>query len=537
MGKIGDLWVRLGLKSEDYKKGIKEANQQTEGFGAKLGKMKAGALAVWAAVGASVLAFAKQMKEATNRVGDAWDMFIAKSTAGWNTFIQSLSAWNWDNFIGRIREARAAAEGLQSALDAEFEINNSIRLQKAAMAEELAELEILAKNVAKPYEERAKAAQKYLSMVKPIYDQELALANKLLDAQQGRWLAGTGLTDSEQTRKDLSQFLVDYGKYEDLAASLAFVRNHESAAGTRKRSRLSFEEQVALSKEYMAHKGVIAGYQGSYGTDLLELSKVYENLRGDKDTMPLVDALIRAGQAAAAFNQETKKMQQALNAASVKIGGDATDIAVVMEAITQLAMEDIDNLEDAFEDIELEIPPIDTSALDAGLAAIEENAAKYEEALAKAAQANAMLEGAIVATTANAFQAFSDLLLGIEGANAETVLAALMQPFADTAGQLGSMLITEGLAIEAFKTSLSSLQGGVAIAAGAALLAVSAAMKSGIKALAGNQAGAGSSVSYGGAMGNPLENYESTLTVYVEGKISGSDILLAGKKTQSKWNR
>ena len=25
MGKIGDLWVRLGLKSDDYKKGMKDA--------------------------------------------------------------------------------------------------------------------------------------------------------------------------------------------------------------------------------------------------------------------------------------------------------------------------------------------------------------------------------------------------------------------------------------------------------------------------------------------------------------------------------
>ena len=143
MGKIGDLWVRLGLKSDDYKKGMRDAQKETTSFSGKLGKMKAGALAVWAAVGAGVLSFAKQMKNATNRVGDAWEMFIAKSTAGWKTFIQSLSAFNWDNFIGRFKEARAAAEELQSALDASFEISNSIKLQKAAMAEELASLEII----------------------------------------------------------------------------------------------------------------------------------------------------------------------------------------------------------------------------------------------------------------------------------------------------------------------------------------------------------------------------------------------------------
>ena len=30
---------------------------------------------------------------------------------------------------------------------------------------------------------------------------------------------------------------------------------------------------------------------------------------------------------------------------------------------------------------------------------------------------------------------------------------------------------------------------------------------------------------------------KTSLTIYVEGKISGSDILISGKKTQNKWDR
>ena len=52
MGKIGDLFVRLGLKSDDFKKGIKDAKKETQGFGKTLSNMKAGALAVWATIGA-----------------------------------------------------------------------------------------------------------------------------------------------------------------------------------------------------------------------------------------------------------------------------------------------------------------------------------------------------------------------------------------------------------------------------------------------------------------------------------------------------
>lgn len=119
------------------------------------------------------------------------------------------------------------------------------------------------------------------------------------------------------------------------------------------------------------------------------------------------------------------------------------------------------------------------------------------------------------------------------------VLAALLSPFADLATRLGVIILTTGKGIEAFKVSLQSLQPGVAFAAGAGLIALGAAMKSGIQALA-NQGGntGGSAMSYGSTSGSAAAmNYESTLTVEVVGKISGNDIVLSGKKTNDKNSR
>ena len=45
MGKIGDLFVRLGLKSDGFKKGMQDAKKETQGFGNTLKNMKAGAVA------------------------------------------------------------------------------------------------------------------------------------------------------------------------------------------------------------------------------------------------------------------------------------------------------------------------------------------------------------------------------------------------------------------------------------------------------------------------------------------------------------
>jgi hypothetical protein len=121
--------------------------------------------------------------------------------------------------------------------------------------------------------------------------------------------------------------------------------------------------------------------------------------------------------------------------------------------------------------------------------------------------------------------------------DAKQVLASLLQPFGDTMISLGEMLLAEGLGIEAFKESLKSLNGGVAIAAGLGLIALGSALSSGIRALA-DGGGSTSTGSYtGGSSTADVQNYTSELTIYVEGRISGSDIVLAGNKTINKWRR
>jgi hypothetical protein len=101
------------------------------------------------------------------------------------------------------------------------------------------------------------------------------------------------------------------------------------------------------------------------------------------------------------------------------------------------------------------------------------------------------------------------------------------------------MLLAQGIAVEAFKKSLESLQGAPAIAAGLSLIAISAAMKSGIKALAKGGGGTGSTASYGGSSygSTAAQNYESTLTVNVVGTISGSDIALSLDRTRKNQKR
>ena len=544
MSKIGDLIVRMKLQYEDYKKGLKNASAETKGFAGTLGKIKGVGLAVWGAIGAAAISFAKQLINSTNSIGDAWARTTAQMKAGWDVFLQSVASMNWDNLIGRIREASRAAKELTSALDAEFEVSNSIKLQKAAMAEELAELEIIAKDQTKTYQERADAAQRYLDLVKPLYDQELNLAKKLEDAHLGKWLAGSGLKDSEQLRKDLRNFLVAYGKDEQLASVLGQMLKMQSdydiAASTMFASG-NYTNPTAIVREYRGLRDYVKEYEknNGYGTSIYALAQVYEKMRGDADTKPLVDAMIAAGEAAGAFNRETKRMQSALNSSLASMEKSTTE---AVEAVAPIVRQDL-TLPTvapiaAATAVQLEAPQIFTDAwLAEQQAKGEAFMQMYNHMVERTAMMNEMLEDSIIQATSGGMQAFTDMLFGIQGADASNILAALLQPFASTATQLGSLLMVEGLGIKAFKESLKTLNPAIAIGAGAALLALGAALGSAIQALGSSGAASAASGGYTSGSSAATQNYAPELTIKIQGKLRGSDIVLSEENTKDKWNR
>ena len=96
--------------------------------------------------------------------------------------------------------------------------------------------------------------------------------------------------------------------------------------------------------------------------------------------------------------------------------------------------------------------------------------------------------------------------------------ATLLEPFADVAMQLGSLLIAQGAALLAFKTSLEKLNPYVAIAAGTALVAVASAIKSFT-----SDAASGASMT-GGAGGS---SYSTQLSDYKDTKMEVSGTLKA----------
>ena len=347
MGKIGDIWVRLGLKKDGYTKGLNEAKKETQGFGASLGKMKAGALAVWTAIGASVIGFAKQMIAATNRIGDAWNHTTVQMKARWDVFLQSLSNWNWDNFIGRIRESVTAAKELQGILDNAYENQNSIRLQRAEMAPLLSELEIAIRDRGRTDEERLAAANQYRQLIEGLYQQDIAQKTEEASAQVRTWIAGTPLesalegldSDSKEYKEILdgiihnfSTFIKEYSqKDKEMMDAIGTTLAGEPAAPafptitTARNLKRHNEEMKAWQKardEYYAAQQIVAEKSELYGFDVLQYGRIYENYRNDESNGAVIESLIALGDALAASKRENRRIIQMQNNLAASLAED-----------------------------------------------------------------------------------------------------------------------------------------------------------------------------------------------------------------------
>lgn len=550
MGKIGDLIVRLQLKYEDYKKGLKQAEKDTKGFGANLNKGIGAIKAAWAAVGVAVIAAAKtmitEMSKASNRVGDLMAVLSKQVGAVWQTMITSITA-GFDNFLARAESSAKAAKALQEMEDAEYEMLNSVKLKRAELEQQLIKWEIESKDATKSYADRQRAAEKYLEAVKDIYGIEMKYYKDLAKQSMATWLQsastpkGSILGYSEANAKALYKFLKEYGSDTGLQDAIKNYRTAWDEAGELWNRTEAGKNALRWVNENRQDWG-----QTQYRRFALDLGWAYEEQKNDElNGSKLVDNIEKYLRAVAAYDTETKKMQNNLNALTAQlektneVGSETiADEAIAVDSLG-LALEKLTTIQAPA--LQMNLPDIIPDDW------LERNREKIDAALAEAMrlqqitnEINSQFNDAVVASLSGATQALADCIMGIEGADASQVLAALLQPFAQTMISLGEILLAEGTAIEVFKTSLSSLNGAAAIGAGIGLIALGSALAAGIKALGGASSSSASGGGYDSASSSGsrgIETYEQEITVHVVGEIAGDKIVLAGQKTLNKWNR
>ena len=491
MGKISDIWVRLGLKKEGFDKGMNDVAKQTQKAGGGMQKMLSAAKLGWAAVGTAVIAFGKEMIAATNKVGDAWTHMVAEGKGRWQSMLADISNYKPDfsslknfikndfkflkNMFGNAKEAGDAAREMSQAWDAEFELTNSLKIQRARISGELADLQVAMRNQALTPEARKAATERYKALLEPLYQAEIAVRKNMLDTAVQAWLAGSGVQASTQ---EVSDFFALYG--------------------------IDPAKAAAQSPE---------------------LARIYETRKGDKANQPIFDAIVALTQAENGLTVELKKVNTLAN----------TLTSTFEQAQQELADFELE-LEDDFE-----IEPIDwDNILGDYESELDGIVDKWKDTQEEIANLNQMLEDTIIRSMSGGMQAITDMVAGVEGANMAGVAAALLEPMANLLTQFGEMLVASGMAMSAFKKGFKTLDPAIQIAAGVGLIALGAAMSSGIKALANTSGGASTATtSAAGATSSAggIETYEQEITVHVVGEISGDKIVLSGQKTLNKWSR
>lgn len=550
MGKVGDLIVRLKLQYEDYKKGLKDASAKTNGFGGTLGKMKGIALGVWAAIGTAVLKVAADVVKSTNQMQDKWEMFTNKAKAAWSGFIKTLANGDWKNFTKNIKTAAMVSQYYTEAMQATTEVTNSIAIQKAQMAEELAALEITGRDATKSLKERAEAVQQYINKVKPIYDQEIKRLDDLRKANMA--VAGAGVWSiAEMSTPDMmaavEKFLVEYGKdtkYNTLGNKTIAEAIGEYLEGDKNVSGMSeseWNEWNELGKKINSlSKQLFPKVDTQF---LLKIAKNYETNLDDKQVQELVNSIVNYNAAIGAKDSDLKKFYTLLNSLKEQMNKEAnkqkenpleefnTKIEKELKDFKIIDPASLFTAPDIFDDdwVERNVDNLD--------AVIDPLVEKTQEIQSLVEQMNDAINNGITQSISSGIQAISDALFKLEGADSSSILQAFMQPIASTMIQLGEMLVAEGVAIEAFKTSLSSLNGYQAIAAGIALITLGAALSSGIRSLGTGATTRSTSTESAGSSSSDYSTYQQEIIIHVVGEIQGDKIVISGQKALNKWSR
>lgn len=536
MSKIGDLFVKLGLKKDGFDKGIKDAKTQTNGFANVVKKMKLSSVAAWAAIGAALVKFGKQVRDSNQRLSDSWKVATAQMSASWKTFTQSVASLDFSNFARNMKESVAAAKELAQAVDQVFENTNASRVLTASRRKEMVDLEQTFRSQQKTDKERIDAGRKLIKIYEEINRINEKAFKDVSEKASNRFLSGTRIGGTAAGREMLIRFLGEYNStnkaftdaVEWLSKNTSGINQKTGAikvGGNYANNPQAWEKQKQQVLNVLKAELKKMGYAGTGNeiVNLADLALTYNTKRNDEDVKSVVDAFEQWKNQEVAVYEQNKRIVTGIDSLEsqagetlVTLGTDIGNIASEVEFI----LEDID-FDQYFENAER---------------ALDEFVANWRREQNEIKRLNDEFNNAIAGGFSNGMQVMMDALMSGEKMNGWAILQAVLEPLADMAIREGEIVLAGGLAIEAFKESLESLNGAAAIAAGVGLIAAGAAVKAGLSSLASNGGNSSAGTNYtGGSANTQVQNME--MTVYVKGKLSGSDIVISGQKTINSWNR
>ena len=235
------------------------------------------------------------------------------------------------------------------------------------------------------------------------------------------------------------------------------------------------------------------------------------------------------------YDEELKLLQKyGLDSTSLTYNYQMDLIKIMGDSMDEVQTE-IDNLAPVEDFVPLKL---DEDALDN----LKDKLKEWRKELELTAEVQETITDGIVDSLAGAAFEIGAQLANLSNFDGAAVMQSALEPLADIAVKAGEIIMAEGAATIAAKRALETFgaTGVGAIAAGAALIAAGSAAKAGLAALSSGTATAAGVTTYSGSSSTANQDTvvtSSKLEVVVTGKISGSDILLAGKRASDKQSR
>lgn len=235
------------------------------------------------------------------------------------------------------------------------------------------------------------------------------------------------------------------------------------------------------------------------------------------------------------YDEELKLLQKyGLDSTSLTYNYQMDLIKIMGDSMDEVQTE-IDSLAPVEDFVPLEL---DEDALDN----LKDKLKEWRKELELTAEVQETITDGIVDSLAGAAFEIGTQLANLSNFDGAAVMQSALEPLADIAVKAGEIIMAEGAATIAAKRALETFgaTGVGAIAAGAALIAAGSAAKAGLAALSSGTATAAGVTTYSGSSSTANQDTivtSSKLEVVVTGKISGSDILLAGKRASDKQSR
>ena len=430
---------------------------------------------------------------------NGWSKFWTKLGAAWTLALKNGFAG--EQYYGEMAEeasrigkgaddaakkaaayAKVIFDTIEGIKDKQIEWKNSLS--------EVAALMLTASDKSKTVQERQEAVAKAIALQKQVSGDQIAMQKTLADnikAQND--LASSSVEDMDRQRSA-------YAAVEDLSRDL----------NQRLREMTSLQNEIANSAAATEQKWR-DGVNKAIDIGMTELTKF--NAEMDK-ALEMRDKMAMDNIAAPLKSMSASLTGRADNGKGLMGGINLDEEALKgLKQLTQFDTSAVDGL----------LSKIDPSKLSESF----EGYYNFLDEMIKATDdANKALNDAIVGGISDSFQYLANCVAGLDEISGAGMMNALLSPLAEAAIKMGEIMVSAGLASEAFKSMLTNPY--TAIAAGAALIAVGAAAKAGLQAAVNSATGTSyvaSTVASSGYSNNSSNDrsWEREMTLHVTGTL------------------